>query len=386
MKILIAHNMYQHSGGEDVVFENETRLLARSGYDVRTLAVSNDRIRSSADKVLTTLRVVDNPIGVDLVSRAVEDFSPDVVHIHNFFPLLSPAIYAACRRLGSAVVQTLHNYRPICAGGQLLRNGQTCHLCIRGSPLWGAVHRCYRGSIIGSTAVARMISVHRKRRTWVKDVNRFITLSQFARRIFTEAGFPAERLDVKPNFIEDPGEPREEQRTAVLFVGRLSQEKGVKVLIDASARYHFAVRIAGDGPEAKALQSCSHREVNFLGQLPRPDVLNEMRRAIAVVIPSLWYEGFPMVILEAFASGTPVIVSRLGALTEIVDDGVNGFHVTAGDADELGRCIKKIIDDHALTERVGRSARRTFVDRYAPEINLKALKAVYAKAIQQRND
>jgi glycosyltransferase involved in cell wall biosynthesis len=386
MKILVAHNRYQSPGGEDTVFDNEVKLLAASGYEVRKFVVSNDSIESYADKVVTTLRTADNPIGVALISRAVEEFRPDIVHFHNFFPLLSPAVYKACRQRGSAVVQTLHNYRPTCANGQLLRNGRVCHLCVQGSPLWGALHRCYRDSIIGSAAVARMIAVHRKRQTWSNDVNRFIALSAFARRIFVQAGFPENRMDVKPNFIDDPGEPPEAERTAALFVGRLSQEKGVRVLIEASARYHFLVRIAGDGPQSKALQSFSNPHVSFLGRLSHEDILNEMRRAVVVVIPSLWYEGFPMVVLEAFASGTPVIASRLGALAEIVDNGEIGFHVAAGDPDELGRCIKTLIDDCTLARRLGRTARSRFVERYTPEINLLAIQNVYAKAIEQRDN
>lgn len=386
MRVLVAHNKYQQPGGEDSVFENETKLLAASGYEVRTLVVSNDGIESFADKLLTTLRTVENPIGVMMMSRAVEAFRPDIVHIHNFFPLLSPAVYRVCRQRGSAVVQTLHNYRSTCAGGQLLRNGQPCHLCVEGSPLWGVVHRCYRGSVAGSAAAARMIAIHRKRQTWSNDVSRFIALSQFGRRIFIQAGFPPDRIDVKPNFVDDPGEPPEEERRGVLFVGRLSREKGPKILVEASARYHFPVRIAGAGPESKAFLSLSNPEVNFLGHLSHASILNEMRRAVALVVPSLWYEGFPMVILEAFACGTPVVVSRLGALAEIVENGVNGLHVSAGDSDELGRCITKLINDRVLARQLGRAARKTFVERYSPWINLTALRDIYAKAIERRDD
>jgi glycosyltransferase involved in cell wall biosynthesis len=381
MKILVAHNKYQHPGGEDIVFENETKLLAASGYDVRTLVVSNDTIGSYADKVLTTLRTAENHRGVALMSRAIENFRPDIVHIHNFFPLFSPAIYETCRRAGSAVVQTLHNYRPICANGQLLRNGKTCDLCIQGSPIWGAVHRCYRGSMVGSAAVARMIAVHRKRRTWLEHINQFLVLSQFARNIFVQAGFPADRIYVKPNFINDPGEPEETERKAALFVGRLSHEKGVRLLIEASAQYNFPVRIAGDGPELKALLNVSHSNVCFLGRLSRDAILKEMRHAGVVVVPSLWYEGFPMVILEAFASETPVVASSLGALSEIVEHGVNGFHVPPGSSDQLGQCIKGLLENPVLARGLGLTARRTYLERYTPEANLAAIKCAYSKAV-----
>lgn len=385
MKVLVAHNKYQHPGGEDIVFENEARLLATSGYDVRTLVLSNDAIGSYADKVLTSLRTVENPRGIALMSRAVENFKPDIVHIHNFFPLFSPAVYEACRQRGSAVVQTLHNYRPICANGQLLRHGKTCDLCIQGSPIWGAVHRCYRGSLLGSVAVARMIATHRKRRTWAKHVSQFLVLSQFARSVFIQAGFPADRLFVKPNFIDDPGEPEQTERRAALFVGRLSHEKGVRFLIEASARYNFPVRIAGDGPDSKPLQDMAQSNVCFLGRLSRESVLKEMRHAGVVVVPSLWYEGFPMVILEAFASETPVIVSSLGALAEIVEHGVNGFHVPPGNSDQLGLRIRALLENRLLAREVGLAARRAYLERYTPAANLAAIKCAYSKAVARHD-
>jgi glycosyltransferase involved in cell wall biosynthesis len=384
MKILVAHNRYQQPGGEDAVFEREANLLAASGHDVRKLLVSNDVITSRQIKLFTALRTVENPLGIAAMSRALEDFRPDVVHIHNFFPLLSPAVYKVCRHAGSAVVQTLHNYRTICAGALLMRNGQVCQLCVNGSPLWGFVHRCYRGSVVGSAAVARMIAVHRKRRTWSTDVDRFIALSEFGRRIFIEAGFPEDRVDVKPNFIEDPGNPPEGKREGVLFVGRLAEEKGVRYLVEAAARYHFPLRVAGDGPELATLRSLAHSNVNFLGQLSHEAVLSEMRRAVVLVIPSLWYEGFPMAIVEAFASGTPVIASRLGSLAEIIEDGVTGFHVSPGEVDNLGECIQRLISDADLARRLGHMARQAFIDRFTPRSNLRQLESIYQMAVEIR--
>src|SRR6185295_11766989 len=194
MKILIAHNRYQQAGGEDAVFENEARLLRSAGHDVDTLVVANDQIQSVLDKARVTLQTVDNPIGAAAVRRAFGRFTPDVVPVNHFFPLLSPTIYRICRDQGAAVVQTLHNYRVICATGQLLRNGKPCTLCPSQSPLWGVVHRCYRGSVIASAAVARMIAVHKRRGTWARDVDRYIALTSSARQIFIDSGLPPGRI------------------------------------------------------------------------------------------------------------------------------------------------------------------------------------------------
>jgi glycosyltransferase involved in cell wall biosynthesis len=383
MRILFAHNRYQQRGGEDTVFENEVRMLAASGHDVDALVVSNDAIVSFFDKALTALRTAKNPAGTAAMALAINRFRPDIVHVHNFFPLLSPAIYQICRRAEIPVVQTLHNYRAICAAGHFLRNGQVCNLCLRGSPIWGVVHRCYRGSIIGSVGTVRMIALHNRLGTWRNDVDRFVVLSEFGRHIFIEAGFPDERIDVKPNFMEDPGEPLDIARSGVLFVGRLSKEKGVDALIKASMRFDFPLRIAGSGSELGLLRGQAGPNVTFLGELSRDAVLDEMRRAAAVAVPSLWYEGFPMVVLEAFACATPVIASRIGALAEIVEHAKTGFLASAADSTELGESAVKILNEPEMSRHLGRSARQTFLNRYTPRINLQMIEAIYHRAINQ---
>lgn len=381
MRIIVAHNRYRQTGGEDGVFENEVKLLAASGHDVHTLVVSNDGVVSFLDKALTAFRTVENPVGVAALVHAIDRSRPDIVHVHNFFPLLSPGIYKACHRAGIAVVQTLHNYRPICANGQLFRDGQVCHLCLHGSPVWGLVHRCYRRSIIGSAALARMVAVHRRRKTWQNDVDRFIALTEFGRRLFVNAGFPSNRIDVKPNFLEDPGEPSDVPRKGVLYVGRLSPEKGVGVLIEASLRYNFPLRIVGDGPENSSLHRRAGDNVRFLGPMPRDAVLDEMKQAAVVAVPSLWYEGFPLVVVEAFACATPVVASRIGALAEVVEDGENGLLASAGSADEFGQHLMQILKNPSLSRRFGRSARQTFLRQYTPATNLRMLEAIYQKAL-----
>jgi glycosyltransferase involved in cell wall biosynthesis len=385
MKILIAHNRYQQAGGEDAVFENEARLLRSAGYDVDTLVVANDQIQSAFDKAKVTLRTVDNPVGAAAVRGALSRFTPDLVHIHNFFPLLSPAIYQMCRDRGAAVVQTLHNYRPICAGGQLLRNGKPCTLCPGRSPLWGAVHRCYRGSVIASAAAARMIAVHTRRGTWVRDVDRYIVLTKSARKIFVESGFPSARIEVKPNFIEDPGiEPTGRDRSGVLFVGRLSHEKGAEILIDAARQFGFPVRIAGTGPQFAGLRQSAPPTVTFLGPIAKDAVLAEMRRAVAVIVPSVWYEGFPMVVVESFASATPVVASNLGALAEIVEDGKTGILSAPGDATSLGQQVMRLLANPSLARHLGEAARNTFLEYYTPDTNLKRLETIYDRALSER--
>lgn len=386
MKILVAHNRYRQSGGEDSVFESEVKLLAASGHEVDTLLVSNDDVASFLDKALTALRTVENPVGIAAMRQAIAKFRPDIVHVHNFFPLLSPGIYKVCGEAGIPVVQSLHNYRPVCASAQLFRNGQVCQLCLEGSPAWGVVHRCYRGSLIGSAAAARMIAVHRRRKTWQNDVDRFIALTEFGRRIFIEAGFPGDHIDVKPNFLEDPGAPPEGPRGGVLFAGRLAPEKGVGTLIDAASRYNFPLRIVGDGPEMDTLKSRAGGNVTFLGAMSRKAVLDEMRRAAVVAVPSLWYEGFGLVVVEAFACATPVVATRIGALAEIVDEGKTGLLASAGNSRELGEGLMQMLHDPALSRQFGQAGRQAYLSQYTPAINLKMIEAIYEKALSSRKD
>lgn len=384
MKILVAHNRYQQPGGEDFVFENELRLLSSAGHDVRALVVSNEAIISHVDKALTMFRTVDNPVGIATMAEEIKKFRPDLVHIHNFFPLLSPAVYGVCNNAGVPVVQSLHNFRPFCANGLLMRAGSACHLCVRGSPLWGVLHRCYRHSVVGSLATARMIAVHRKRRTWSTTVDRYIALSEFGRSVFVEAGFPAQRIDVKPNFIEDPGEPDEKlPRSGVFYAGRLSPEKGVRYLVEACVQRKFSLRIAGDGPELAALRKIASSNVAFLGHISPAAVFEEMRRAAVVAIPSICYEQFPMAILNAFACATPIIVSRIGALPEIIEDGITGFHFPPADPVALAERIGQALRDPPGCRRLGNAGRRTFLQRYTPGANLKLLESIYKRALNR---
>ena len=383
MKILVAHNRYQGGrGGEDVVFEAEVDLLRGAGHSVETLTVSNEAINSLAARIATTLSIADNAEGKRAVAEALDRFRPDIVHVHNFFPLLSPAVFDVCRQQRVPAVVTLHNYRTICTGGMLLRDGRICHKCLDRGHLWGVAHRCYRGSLPGSLASAYMIARHQRHGTWTRPGLRLIALTQFARTLFTQAGFDAGRIDVKPNFMADPGAPDPAMpRTGLLYVGRLSREKGVGVLLDAVAGTGMPLRIVGEGQERAALEARAPANVRFLGALSRADVLREMASARALVVPSLWYEGFPMVVVEAFAQGTPVIASEIGGLAEVVRTGKTGAVVPPGDTAGLRQRIVELLGAPHLATAWGQAARTAYLERYAPDENLRLLEAIYARAV-----
>jgi glycosyltransferase involved in cell wall biosynthesis len=383
MRILVVHNRYQQRGGEDAVAEDEAALLAAGGHDVSTVFVSNDAIASLADKVRAAVNVADGPAAA-LVVEAVRRHRPDVVHVHNFFPLISPQVHARVRALGPATVQTLHNFRITCAGGLLLRAGQPCELCVEGSALNAVAHRCYRGSFLGSAATAHMIARHKCERTWQRHVDRFIALSHFGRGIFERAGVPAGKIVVKPNAVDDPGASSGARRAGVLYVGRLSEEKGVAVLAAAARLTSAVITVVGDGP-LRTLASSAPTTLTFAGAMPRGEARAMMARAAAVVVPSICYENFPAVVAEAFAAGTPVIASRIGALAEIIEDGRTGWLAAPGDPAALAAAIGAAVADPDESARRGTSARRVYAGRYTLPVALSALEAVYAEALAARH-
>jgi glycosyltransferase involved in cell wall biosynthesis len=387
MKILIVHNSYQQPGGEDVVFSQERQLLELAGHQVLTYCRSNWEIAGySALKQLASVgRMVWARDSRREIASLLHKQKPDLVHVHNTFLMVSPSIYSACKEAHVPVVQTLHNYRLLCPAAKFFRRGRVCEECLDHGLWRGVVHGCYRDSRAGTFAVALMLTVHRWLRTWTWGVNCFIALTEFSRKKFIEAGLPGEKIAVKPNFVHpDPG-AREGRGEHVLFVGRLSQEKGAQTLLAAWQRLQARIplRIIGDGPDRASLEAHAKQaglsDVRFLGQLPRDEVKAVLKEARCLVFTSEWYETFGMTIIEAFACGVPVICGQLGAAREIVADGRTGLHYTQGDADDL--CVKVEWAWAHSDEMVamGRAARAEYEAQYTAERNYEMLMEIYER-------
>ena len=382
MRILIIHNYYQQTGGEDTVVANERALLERSGHQVELYTAHNNEISGLLSKLNAFSRVTYNKNARRSLGKRLAGERFDAVHVHNTFPLISPSIYDACAAADVPVIQTLHNYRIVCAGALLFRDGRACELCLDGRPYRAVMHRCYRGSMLGSFAVANAIDYHRRHHTWSTKVTRFIALTEFARSKFIDAGLPPDRIIVKPNFIEDPGYfPRSDSRNGALYVGRLSREKGVSHLLDAWSRIDARLRIIGDGPERATLQQQAPANVIFEGAAPLERVRAAMRSAQFIVMPSVCYEGLPLTLVEAFANGLPVVASRLGSLSELVDDNINGCLVAPGDPGALASAVNALLHDRILLTAMSDAARRRYETVYTPELNLRQLLNIYAEAI-----
>lgn len=392
MRILIAHNRYQQAGGEDNVVEAERALLSQHGHDVDLLLVDNrDLVNGVFTQIKTAITATYSRNGRAKLREAINFFRPEIVHVHNFFPQLSPSIYDACAEEGVAVVQTLHNYRLICPGALLMRDGNICEQCITGSPYQAAVYGCYRNSKLGSLAVAHMVATHRRLGTWAKKVNHFIACTEFSKSKFTQAGFSEDRISVKPNFIIDPRASTDlrnrddwkSREPFALFVGRLSSEKGLRTLFKAwtTLDIHNCLKVAGCGPlEAEMPEQANIVGLGFQEQV---NVRSLMDQALFLVVPSEWFEGFPMVIVEAFAHGLPVLASKLGSMGEIIEDGITGLFFEPGDARDLALKACWLLERPEECRRMGRNARNRYVERFSPEVNYAQLLSIYMQVLVQ---
>ena len=389
MKILLVHNTYQQPGGEDVVFEQERRLLEQMGHTVVTYCRSNHEIEelSTIGRATLVMRTVwAGDTHQDFGALLVRE-NPDIVHVHNTFVMISPSIYSACREHGVPVVQTLHNFRLLCPGAQFLRDGKVCEDCVEHS-LWRSVwHGCYRDSRPATASVALMLAWHRRSGTWDELIDRYIALTEFARNKFIASGLPADKIVVKPNFVApDPGAKQSPGAYAV-FVGRISKEKGLHALLNAWDRLpkNCALQIIGDGPQRQELEQEAQRRglssIQFRGRLSHAETLAAIKGSYLLVMPSQWYEGFPMTIAESFACGTPVICSKLGAMQEIVNDTRTGLHFAPANAEDLAQKLAWAFAHPSEMAAMGRAARGEYEARYTPQRAYRQLLDIYEQTV-----
>lgn len=389
LNIVTVHNRYLMAGGEDQVFESEARLLRERGHHVVQVEEQNSYPESLVKKIGMAVDCVWSRHWHRKFKALLHTARPDVVHVHNFFPRLSPSIYYACREEGIPVVQTLHNYRLLCAGAELYRDGRVCEECLDHGVLRGVRHGCYQGSKLGTAVLTLMVDVHWRAGTWAELVDCYIALTEFSRNKLISGGLPAERIRVKPNFVmPDPG-PKTIPGEYALFVGRMVKSKGVETLIEAAKQLTTVpLHIVGDGPcrELIELEQKAGRltSVIYRGRLPRTEALAAMKGARFLVFPSEWYEGFPVTIAEAFACGVPVIGSRLGAMQEIIADGVTGLHFEAGNALDLRQKMQWAWEHPEEMLEMGRRTRREFEQKYTAEKNISLLEDAYAFAMASR--
>jgi len=395
MNILLAHNYYGSAApsGENRVFETEINLLRQRGHKVSVIIRRSDVIRAKGamGAIHGALATPWNVFAARDIHRMVEADSPEVVHAHNTFPLLSPAIFHAVGRRAARVL-TLHNYRLFCPAALPMRAGHVCTECMdRHSVIPAIRYGCYRGSRIATMPLATSIALHRHLGTWTNQVDAFIAMSEFQREKMIAAGLPADLVHVKPNFY--PGDPSvvpwAARRPSAVFVGRLSAEKGVLALVRAWMMWGASapeLRIVGEGDLRGELEqlaaSSAEVPIRFLGQLADEAARDEIANAKLLVLPSECFEGFPMVVQEAFALGTPVAVSNIGPLPSIVQPGKNGVIFEPGAPRSLLAAVRTVWEQAGELENLAAGARRSFETLYTEDVNYRMLMTIYGQAME----
>lgn len=390
MRVLLAHNFYGASApsGEDVAYANERDLLLSSGLDVCTYERRNDDINldNIADRLQVGAGTVWSVRTYREMSTVCREFRPDVAHLHNIFPLISPSAYYACIENGIPVVQTLHNYRLICPGALLLRDGKVCDDCVGKSLRPALYHRCYRGSLPATAAIVAMLALHRRTGTFKRCVSRYIAVSHFAAKLMVQGGIPADRITVKPNFVAAPSIMFDDNRrtSTAVFAGRLSKEKGILTLLEAWERIpDVRLFLFGDGPlrtEVEEIIKLKNLNAECEGLVPRSEIFKAHSSARFSVTPSECYETFGLAAAEALACGAPVIASRIGALQEIVSEGRNGLLFTPGDVDDLVSKIRSLLQADATSWHQG--ALNSYRSRYNADEHLHRLLDLYKESVE----
>lgn len=387
MKILLVHNAYQEPGGEDIAFESERNLLESAGHQVVVYRRTNSETKNypGLKRIALVTRIIWAKDAQQEIAELLKREKPQLAHIHNTFMMVSPSVYSACQEAGVPVVQTLHNYRLLCPGGNLFRGGHVCGECIEHGLWRGVRHACYRDSRPATISVALMLTLNRYCGTWKEMVNGYIALTNFARQKFIDGGLPADRINVKPNFVfSDPGE-RIGSGEYGLFVGRFSPEKGLRTLMASWEHLdsRLPLRLVGDGPLRAEFEADAARRgltnVHFSGRLARNQVWEAIKGAKFVILPSECYENFPVTVAEAFACGTPVICSRHGAMEEIVTDARTGLHFTPGSSEDLTQKIDWALSQPRRLAAMGKEARREYKSQYTSERNYSLLMDIYRR-------
>lgn len=384
----MVHNRYQQRGGEDSVVDAEVHLLATNGIEVRRFDVDNDSIHGIGAKIQASANFLLGSGAFSSSRRlanALKEFHPDIVHVHNWFPTLSPAVFRQCQEARIPVVHTLHNYRLLCINAMLVRDGHVCEDCI-GTTFRtpGLVHKCYRDSYLGSAVATAGMLGEWAAGTWHHSVDRFIALSAFAKSKLIEGGVPAEKIVVKPNFVApDPG-PGTGDGGYFLYAGRLTDEKGLRVLLECWRRCPSLppLWIVGTGPLQDEIAQAARtlKNVLWVGAKTNEAVVQLMGRAKATLCPSLWYEGMPRVVIESLAVGTPVVASRLGSYPELIADGEWGALFTPGNAEEMLARLQALEATNSLA-RMRVHARQRFEAEYTGEKNLSLVLNIYRNAM-----
>jgi len=393
MKILAVHNYYEQAGGEDATYEHEIHLLQQAGHQIVTYQRTNKEIKemSLLDKAYLPFQTIWSAEAYKELSALLKKEKPDLAHFHNTHLMISPSAYYACRTEGIPLVQSLDNPRLLCPSANFFRDGHLCQDCLNKTPPWpGVLHACYRGSHLQTAVVAAMLTTHRWLGTWQDTVDLYLVATHFYKEKFTEGGLPANKIFVKPHFVDpDPGPRKTVPGDYALFIGRLDPEKGIPTLLNAWEKLkHIPLKIRGSGKLISLVQAARDKNeaIDLVDQLSKKELLELIKGARFLVWPSEgYYETFGFVAAEAFACGVPVIASRIGVMQEMVTDQGTGLHFIPGDSDDLAEKVTWAWEHPEEMVAMGKNARQEFMQKYTAENNYEQLMKAYALAIESAN-
>jgi glycosyltransferase involved in cell wall biosynthesis len=391
LKILLVHNSHRSgsSSGDDVVFNKESELLERHGHHVIRNNPSNDEYDKSSiiRKLSIILQIPWSFSYYRKIKEIIRSEKPAIIHIHNFFPFISPSVYYSANSAKVPVIQTLHDFRHLCPMAFFMRTGKICEDCKDGNFFKSIIYGCFKGSKLQTIPVALMLKIHYLLKTFQKKNNGYICLTESQKKIFLEASYDNNKLFVKPNFVEDSCETKEYKTgNYAVFIGRLGEEKGIRTLITAWRELSdIPLKIVGDGPDANKFKNLVKKlninNIEFLGYKPYKECMQILDNARFLIMPSIWYETFGLTIIEAFCHYKPVIASNLGAMADLIRDGKTGLLFALGNPDDLAQKVRQLWKDDDEVIRMGENARKEYEEKYTPEKNYKMLMNIYEKAI-----
>jgi glycosyltransferase involved in cell wall biosynthesis len=385
MKVLQVHNFYQQGSGEDTQMRQEAALMRFNGWEVLQYFVSNDAIDN-----LNSMQKIELGIGVfwshkhyKAIRRLLRSERPNICHVHNFFPLISPSVFAACKSSRVPVVATIHNYRLMCANGLFLRNDMACEDCLSKTMFNGIKHACYRNSKSLTAIAAAAFEAHHALNSWNRNVTRFIALTSFMKEKLVQKGIESEKIYIKPNFIQSGNLPIRTQGEHLLFVGRLDRVKGADMIKNiAESRPNIIIRVLGEGVLKDSFHGLPN--VKLLGQQPHEKVLEEISQCRAVVLPTRFYEGMPLSVIEAFACGKPVITTNHGALPEMVTPEITGWLFEPNNLEDLLRCVDQATSQNFDAASFEMACLDAYQTNYSVSENFDLLSSIYQSAIHDR--
>jgi glycosyltransferase involved in cell wall biosynthesis len=392
MRILLVHNRYRSGApsGENRVVDQEGEALAALGHEVMQFGRSSDEIEqwSLAKKASLPARTIWSRETSRDLKAALREHQPEVVHIHNTFPLLSAAVLYACRDAQVPVVATIHNYRLACANGAFFRRGTVCHDCANGLPVRAVLHGCYRESRAATTPVALAMGLHRK--AWKSLISAYVFISASQRDLLLGSALPPDRVFVRYNLIPRRSRPQVARTPTVVYAGRLDEAKGVRLLMagwdcyrSKSGEPGLKLVVAGGGPlgDEVAAWASDRPSVEMKGTVSSDRCAELISRARAVLLPSAWEETFGLVAVEAMAAGIPPIAAGHGSFTELITPGVDGVLFSPGDPAALGLAIADVESNPERYEACGSQARKTYEQRFDPLRSVEALLEIYRFAM-----